>query len=87
MSEERFQLLSRKNCHLCVEMESLLETVLPVLGESYSVEDVDSRPEWREKFGEVVPVLLRDGRAVAKIRVGRRQLEWIVRRSRAGWPK
>lgn len=85
MSEVRFQLLSRTNCHLCTEMESLLEEILPVFGESYSVENVDSRREWQEQYGEVVPVLLRDGRAVAKIRVDRGQLERIVRKNRAGW--
>lgn len=80
----RFQLLSRQDCHLCTEMESLLAEILSTHGESYSVEDVDSKPEWQERYGEVVPVLLRDGVPVAKIRIDRRQLERIVRKNRTG---
>jgi hypothetical protein len=65
-------------------MERLLEAVLPPLGEKFEVKDVDSRPEWREKFGEVIPVLLRDGKPVAKIRLDRPRLEQIVKKSRLG---
>jgi len=82
MAEARFQLLSRPNCHLCEEMQKLLEQVLPRHGEEYVVEDVDSRPDWRQRFGEVIPVLLRDGRAVAKIGLNRRRLERIVKKRR-----
>lgn len=64
-------------------MEELLTTVLPDFGERYVVEDVDSRHEWQLRFGEVIPVLLRDGRPVAKIRLDRKQLERIVKQSRS----
>jgi len=79
----RFQLLSRPACHLCDEMEEVLAAVLPSHGEDYVVEDVDSRPEWRRRFGEVIPVLLRDGKPVAKLELDRQRLERIVRQSRA----
>ena len=69
MSECRFQLLSRAGCHLCDEMEELLAEVLPLHGEAFVVADVDSRPEWRRRYGEVTPVLLREGSPVAKIRL------------------
>jgi hypothetical protein len=78
----RFQLLSRPRCHLCGEMEELLREVLPEWGLHFTVHDVDSDPEWRSRFGEVVPVLLRDGKPVAKIRLDRRQLRRIVERKR-----
>jgi hypothetical protein len=84
MATTRFQLLSRPGCHLCSEMEQLLDEVLSAHGESYSVENVDAKPEWRSRFGEVIPVLLRDGAPVAKIRVDRRRLERIVRGRRFG---
>ncbi len=83
MSTVRYQLLSRADCHLCHEMEQLLAMVLPVHGESYVVEDVDSDPEWRRRFGEVIPVLLRDGNPVAKIRLDQKRLERIVVRARS----
>ena len=82
MHVSRFQLLSRPDCHLCEEMERLLAAVLPPLGEGYVVENVDSRPEWRRRFGEVIPVLLRDGKPVAKIRLDRAGLERLVARRR-----
>lgn len=63
-------------------MESLLAAVLPEYSESFVVENVDSRADWRERFGEVIPVLLRDGRPVAKIRLDRTQLERIVEGTR-----
>lgn len=78
----RFQLLSRPRCHLCEEMEELLHEVLPERGLRFTVHDVDSDPEWRTRFGEVVPVLLRNGKPVAKIRLDRRQLTRIVERNR-----
>ena len=64
-------------------MEELLSTILPRYGEAFVVEDVDSRPEWSARFGEVIPVLLRDGKPVAKIRLDRERLERIVAGSRS----
>lgn len=79
-----FELLSRSGCHLCDEMEELLAEVLPRYGESYTIRDVDSNADWRRAFSDYVPVLLRDGKVVAKLRLGRDQLERIVRRKRPG---
>lgn len=63
-------------------MERVLEEILPRYGETFAVEDVDSRTDWQERFGEVIPVLLREGRPVAKIRLRQRELERIVEGSR-----
>ncbi len=83
MSTTSCVLLSRPGCHLCDEMRQTLEAVLPPLGESFDEKSVDSRRDWRERYGDVIPVLLRDGRAVAKIRLDPQQLLRIVRRSRS----
>lgn len=79
---QRFQLLSRPRCHLCDEMESLLREVLPGLGIQFTVHDVDNDPKWRSRFGEVIPVLLRDGQPVAKVHLDRRRLLRLAKRSR-----
>jgi len=63
-------------------METLLREVLSELGLDFSVHDVDSDPEWRRRFGEVIPVLLRDGQPVAKVRLDRRQLIRLAERRR-----
>ena len=75
-----YELVTRAGCHLCDEMAAVLDEVLPPLGQSYAPRDVDASPELRARFGEVVPVLLRDGLPVAKVRLDRRTLERIVRR-------
>jgi hypothetical protein len=63
-------------------MEDLLREVLPDLGVEFTVHDVDSDPEWKSRFGGVIPVLLRDGQPIAKLRLDRRQLMRLARRSR-----
>ncbi|HEX5760892.1 MAG TPA: glutaredoxin family protein [Thermoanaerobaculia bacterium] len=75
----RYELVTRLGCHLCYEMAALLDEVLPAHGLTWSPLDVDSEPALRARFGEVVPVLLRDGKPVAKVRVHRSDLERIVR--------
>ena len=74
----RYELLSRAGCHLCDEMARLLDEVLPERGLTYAVVDVDRDPVLCERWGEVVPVLLRDGAPVAKVRLERRRLERIL---------
>ena len=76
-------LLTRERCHLCKEMEAVLDAVLPGLGLDYALLDVDSSAELVERFGDVVPVLMRDGKPVAKVRVTPRQLGRIVRYRRS----
>ena len=76
----RYELVTREGCHLCDEMAVLLDEVLPSHGLAWSPRDVDAEPELRERFTDVVPVLLRDGVPVAKVRTDRRSLERIVQR-------
>ena len=73
-----FALVTRAGCHLCDEMAAQLERA----GLCFTSLDVDRDPALRARFGEVVPVLLRDGRPVAKVRVDDARLRRIVRRRR-----
>jgi glutaredoxin-like protein DUF836 len=77
-----YELVTRAGCHLCDEMAALLDEVLPARGLSYAPRDVDADPGLRERFGDVVPVLLRDGLPVAKVRLDRRALVRILERRR-----
>ena len=79
---DRYELVTRDGCHLCDEMAKVLDTVLPRFGLAYAPVDVDADPALRARFGEIVPVLLRDGAPVAKVRLGERELERIVQRRR-----
>jgi glutaredoxin len=81
-SSPRYQLLTRAGCHLCDDMARLLDDVLARRGLAYQSIDVDRDAALRDRYGESVPVLLRDGTAVAKLRADREQLERIVARRR-----
>lgn len=74
-----YELVTRQGCHLCDEMAAVLDEVLPLFDLTYTSRDVDAEPELRARFSDVVPVLLRDGQPVAKVRTDRRALERIVR--------
>ncbi len=78
----KLELVTRRGCHLCEEMEGVLRAVLGPRGLRFERLDVDGDDGLRRRFGEVVPVLLRDGRPVAKVRLGPRQLERILDRRR-----
>ena len=64
-----WRLVTRIDCHLCEEMAAVLESGLGPRGLAWTEVDVDSDPELRSRYGDTVPVLLRDGRAVAKVRL------------------
>ena len=50
-------LLTRPGCHLCEEFRDELEQAFPG---RYQLREacVDDRPEWRERYGLKIPVLL-----------------------------
>ena len=55
---------------------------LDAAGIAYTSVDVDRHPSLRARFSDVVPVLLRDGNPVAKVRVDANKLSRLVRRRR-----
>jgi hypothetical protein len=63
-------------------MAALLDAVLPEYGLAFSRLDVDGDPELRRRFGETVPVLLRDGQPVAKVRLDEERLRRLIARRR-----
>lgn len=61
---------SRPGCHLC---EVLVEELLPLCRGrgAVTVRDVDTRSEWRERYGSDVPVVEIGGSFVCKHRLDR----------------
>jgi glutaredoxin len=61
----RISVYSRPGCHLCDE---LVDMLLPLVRDLAVVDvcDVDSRSDWRERFGDRVPVVEVDGRFVCQ---------------------
>lgn len=64
------QVYSRQGCHLC---EVLLESLLPMVRGTFEVEvlDIDTRPEWRSRYGTRIPVVEIDGRTICQYRLDR----------------
>jgi thiol-disulfide isomerase/thioredoxin len=64
-------LYSRPGCHLCDEMKAIVERVVREERLPVTVEEIDisTSPELEERYGLEIPVLLMDGRKVAKYRV------------------
>ena len=56
---------SRRGCHLC---EVMLEELLPLLRDRAEIElrDIDSNPEWLQKYDIRVPVVEVDGEVVSE---------------------
>jgi glutaredoxin len=67
-------LYTRVRCHLCEEAKAALAPVLLEFGVGLKEVDVDTDPALAARFGEEVPVLILDGRKIAKYRVDIRQL-------------
>ncbi|HNP34630.1 MAG TPA: glutaredoxin family protein [Woeseiaceae bacterium] len=54
---------SRRGCHLC---EILLEQLIELTGTKAKilVHDVDTRDDWRERYGDLVPLVACQGRVL-----------------------
>lgn len=59
----------REGCHLCEEMAAALFRGWPAQFDSLQWRDVDSREEWRSRYGHRVPVLVVGGRVVCEFRL------------------
>jgi hypothetical protein len=74
-------LYGRPACHLCDEMADEIEALLRNRDYRLRIEDVDNRPDWRERYGPRVPVLtLADGTELAEYRLDPVQLRrWLAK--------
>lgn len=71
------QVYGRPGCHLC---EQLIEDITPLLRGRAVLEvlNIDSRPDWREKYDTRVPVVELDGRFVCEYRLDRAALHRLL---------
>jgi len=70
VSAPEFIVYSRRGCHLC---EVLIEELAPLLRgrAGLEVRDVDERSDWRERYGESVPVVELDGVLLCRYQLDR----------------
>ena len=68
---------SRRGCHLC---EDLLEGLEPLCRGRATIEvrDVDTRPEWAEAYGELVPVLIANDQEVCRYHLDQSALRAVL---------
>ena len=72
---------SRPGCHLCDEMKAVVGRVVRQSAPApLEIEEIDisTDPALEARYGVEIPVLLVDGRKVAKYRVGEQELTRIV---------
>ena len=73
----RVQLLSREDCHLCHDAARTLAR----LGVAFDTIDIDRDEALARRYGEAIPVLLLDGRELARAPLSAAALEKALGRA------
>ena len=71
--------LSRSGCHLCAEATIVVAQEAEAAGVDWAEVDVDTDPDLRADFGDLVPVVLVDGVEHAHYRVDPGRLRAALR--------
>lgn len=76
---------SRRGCHLC---ELLIEELTGMLRgrAELAVHDVDTRPDWRARYGDAVPVVECEGRELCRHRLAPERIEAALAAARLQAP-
>jgi glutaredoxin len=77
----RLTIYSRPGCHLCDEMKAVVERVVRSAAQPPTIEEIDisTDPALEARYGVEIPVLLIDGKKVAKHRVTEEALtRWLM---------
>lgn len=69
MTAKSLTLYSRVGCHLCDVMKEQIEALASRYTFTLDVVDIDGDPKLREEYNWDVPVLLVDGKKIAKYRL------------------
>jgi glutaredoxin len=78
-------LYTRSGCHLCEDMKAVVLQVAHQVPLHLEEVDITGQPDLEARYGLEVPVLLIDGRKVAKFRISDSQLLRRLRgRARSG---
>jgi hypothetical protein len=73
-------LYSKPGCHLCEEMKAVVDATVRAALVPVSIEhiDISGNPDLEARYGLEIPVLLIDGRKVAKYRLTETQLRRLL---------
>jgi glutaredoxin len=81
----RLTIYSKPGCHLCDDMKSVVKVVIAT-HPALSLEDIDisTDPELLERYGLEIPVLLIDGKKIAKYRIREDDLRQAIASRQSG---
>jgi glutaredoxin len=78
----RLTIYSKPGCHLCDDMKSLIHRVIATHANAYTIAldeiDISTDPALLDRYGLEIPVLMIDGKKVAKYRVTEEELTRMV---------
>jgi hypothetical protein len=77
----RLTLYSKPGCHLCDEMQYVIDSVSARVPLSLEVIDISTDGGLMERYGVEIPVLLIDGKKAAKYRLTAEELERRLRQT------
>jgi glutaredoxin len=80
----RLTIFSRPGCHLCDEMKEVVHRVSAAVPLSIEEVDISADAELERLYGVEIPVLMIDGKKVAKYRIEESELLRIVTRRAKG---
>lgn len=78
--EHRITLLTRTGCHLCDDAREVVRRVAAETGAPWEESDVDRDPALRARYGDLVPVVLVDGKERGYWRIDRARLRRALAR-------
>lgn len=67
-------LYSKPGCHLCDEMKTVVAKVAGRFGVDVKEVDISADPDLIQRYGEQIPVLMLDGKKIAKYRISEKEL-------------
>jgi len=74
----RLTLYSRPGCHLCEEMKAVIDRLATDSQLALTEIDISTDPDLEARYGTEIPVLIADGKKVAKYRISETQLRRMI---------
>jgi glutaredoxin len=75
----RLIIYSKPGCHLCEEMKAIVARLITSYqGVSLEEIDISADPELLDRYGLEIPVLLIEGKKVAKYRISEEELRRVL---------
>ena len=78
----RLTIYSKPGCHLCDEMKSLIHRVVATQANPHTISvdeiDISTDQDLLDRYGMEIPVLMIDGKKVAKYRVSEEELRRMM---------